>query len=123
MKKLLSILIVFISCKEIKKTAPKHKTISGLYNLIEPKRELKNIYIFGNDEFYHISGSNSVNVDYSTFKYYIEDNKIYSCLKGVMECNNESKYDLHYTIKSIDTLFNEQIVVFKEGYKLSKIID
>lgn len=133
MKKTLIIILLVISCKE-KETSiiQKENTIIGLYNVIEPKGEAGNIYLFGKDELYHfiddIKDDNKSDYHrYHIFKYFIKGQDIYTCSKFAYDCKNQSDFSLHYTIKSIDTSSNKQIVILKGGYypiiKLSKDLE
>lgn len=127
MKKTIIIILFFISCKkENISIIQKENSIIGLYNVIEPKEEAGNIYLFGQNELFHfvddIKNDNESDYHrYTTFKYFVKGQDIYTCNKFIMNCKNQSAYNLHYTIKSIDTSFNKQIVILKGGYPIIKL--
>lgn len=124
---LIFITILFcFSCKNKKENTKEENTIfpKGLYHVIEPIEESNNLYIFSKDEIYHILNWNCEKrktfKGYSTFKYYKKKNKIFGCLKGVINCSERENYELLYIINSIDTINNHEVIILNDKIKISK---
>ena len=137
MKKIYFILIVILLCScnsENSKLAIKHNTITGSYDAEtivsnESKKlsafsdqsmiklaERKSIYIFSENEInYFENESEYLYNPKASWRYYIKNNKIFTCMPYVNKCNPES-FEEHFEILSIDTIDDNQIIKLKSSF-------
>jgi hypothetical protein len=137
MKKNYAIFIVILLCScnsDNSKLAIKQNTITGSYDAEtfvsnEARKysafsdegmiklaERKSIYIFSENEINLFEEeSKYLYIPKATFRYYIKNNKIYTCMPYVNKCNPES-FEEHFEILSIDTIKDNQIIKLKSSF-------
>ena len=136
MKKKFVILITILlsSCNsENSKLSIKQNTITGSYyaetivsnesrkfsafsdeSIINLERE--SIYIFSENEInYFVKESELLYEPKASWRYYIKNNKIFTCMPYVNKCNPES-FEEHFEILSIDTIDDNQIIKLKSSF-------
>lgn len=140
MKYLSLLLLLFILSCDKNNDKKEMPNLDGLYNLEEPLEEKGNVYIFGREDLFQFVDNSEFTDNkhdsghfhsYSTFKYYIEGDRIFTCLSDAMQCSNKSDYELHFKIQSVDTLEDSfevnQVVILKRNkdnvlHKLVRVI-
>jgi hypothetical protein len=137
MKKSYVILITILLCScnfENSKLSIKQNTITGSYDAEtivsdEARKynafsdesmiklaERKSIYIFSENEInYFEEESKFLYTPKATWRYYIKNNKIFTCMPYVNKCNPES-FEEHFEILSIDTINDNQIIKLKSSF-------
>lgn len=137
MKKSYVILISILLCScnfENSKLSIKHNTISGSYDaetiVSDESRkssvfsdesmiklaERKSTYIFSDNEInYFVKETEYLYTPKASWRYYIKNNKIFTCMPYVNKCNPES-FEERFEILSIDTIQDNQIIKLKSSF-------
>lgn len=78
--------------------------------------ERKSTYIFSDNEInYFVKETEYLYTPKASWRYYIKNNKIFTCMPYVNKCNPES-FEEHFEILSIDTINDNHIIKLKSSF-------